>query len=310
MQFARTDPVPNMEPHKLTVATSRIAFVNGHFLPLTEAKVSIMDRGFLFSDGVYEVSAVLDGRLVDNDAHLARLRRSLNELEIPNPYPDTDWTRIEQELVERNRLQEGTVYIEVTRGVAEREFLYVNDLRPTVVAFTQAKNIVGSRLAANGAKIVTAPDLRWARRDIKSIGLLAQVLAKQTALREGAAEVWLVEDGFVTEGGSSTAFIITHDGRIVTRPLSRSLLAGITRQAVMSLASSEGLSIEERAFTVAEAKEAAEAFFTSASNFVIPVVSIDGVLVNEGKVGRLTRRLSDIYVQFARGVALDLRTPR
>ena len=282
-------------------AAQRIVFVNGVYTPLADAKISIMDRGFLFADGVYEVSAVLGGQLVDNDAHLARLRRSLSALQIPNPHSDADWTRIEQELVARNRLTEGVIYIQVTRGVAEREFVYPHDLQPTVVVFAQEKNIVASPLAARGAKIVTAPDLRWARRDIKSVSLLAQVLAKQAAAEAGATEVWMVEDGFVTEGGSSTAFFIGHDRRIVTRPLSAAILSGITRRAVMRLAASEQLVVEERAFTVAEAKAAAEVFYTSASNFVVPVVSIDGEPIGNGEPGPLTRQLSDIYVGFARG---------
>ena len=282
-------------------AAQRIAFVNGVYTTLAEAKISIMDRGFLFADGVYEVSAVLGGRLVDNDAHLARLQRSLSALQIPNPLSDADWIGIEQELVARNHLIEGVVYIEVTRGVAEREFVYPRDLKPTVVLFTQEKTIVASPLVARGAKIVTAPDLRWARRDIKSVSLLAQVLAKQAAAEAGAAEVWMVEDGFVTEGGSSTAFFIGHDRRIVTRPLSAAILSGITRRAVMRLAASEQLVVEERAFTVAEAKAAAEVFYTSASNFVVPVVSIDGEPIGNGEPGPLTRQLSDIYVGFARG---------
>jgi D-alanine transaminase len=282
-------------------AAQRIVFVNGAYLPLADAKISIMDRGFLFADGVYEVSAVLDGKLVDNDAHLVRLQRSLSELAIPNPHSDADWTRIEQELTARNRLTEGVVYIEVTRGVAERDFVYPEDLSPTVVVFTQKKNIVASALLTRGAKVVSAPDLRWLRRDIKSVALLAQVLAKQAAAAAGAAEVWMVEDGFVTEGGSSTAFMIGHDRRIVTRPLSAAILPGITRRAVMWLAAREALVVEERPFTVVEAKAAAEVFYTSASNFVVPVVSIDGDPIGNGEPGPLTRQLSELYLGFARG---------
>ena len=281
-------------------AAQRIVFVNGVYTPLADAKISIMDRGFLFADGVYEVSAVLGGRLVDNDAHLARLQRSLGALQIPNPYSDADWTGIEQELVARNRLTEGVVYIHVTRGVAEREFVYPHDMKPTVVVFAQEKNILASPLVTRGARIVTAPDLRWARRDIKSVALLAQVLAKQAAAAAGAAEVWMVENGFVTEGGSSTAFLISNDHRIVTRPLSAAILPGITRRAVMQLAARAQLVVEERAFTVAEAKAAEEVFYTSASNFVVPVIAIDGEPVGDGEPGPLTRQLSEIYVGFAR----------
>src|SRR3954464_9195310 len=232
---------------------SRIVFVNGAFVPFEEAKVPIMDRGFLFADGIYEVSAVLNSRLVDNAAPLPRLERSLGEIRIRNPYTAAEWTRLQEELVRRNGLVEGTVYMEVTRGVAEREFAFPADAKPTVVMFTQVKNISHAPAAEVGVAVVTVPDIRWQRRDIKSVALLAQVLAKQAAAEAGVAEAWMVEDGHVTEGGSSTAFIITTDGRIVTRPLSTAVLPGITRHAVMRLAAEHGLALDERLFTVEEA---------------------------------------------------------
>jgi D-alanine transaminase len=278
---------------------SRIVFLNGSFLPQEEAKVPIMDRGFLFSDGVYEGMGVLGGRLVDNDAHLARLERSLREVRIPNPYSSEDWTRLEEELVRRNGLTEGFLYLQVTRGVAERDFLFPNDAVPTVMMFTQVKSIVHSPLAEAGLSVITVPDLRWKRRDIKSLSLLGQVLAKQAAAEAGAHEAWMVEDGFVTEGGSSSAFIITKQGGIVVRPLSSAILPGITRQAMLSLAQEAGLTIEERRFTVEEAYDAAEAFLTSASNFVMPIVSIDGRPVGNGKPGAMTRRLRTLYLEMA-----------
>jgi D-alanine transaminase len=278
---------------------ARIVYVNGEFVPYEEARIPIMDRGFLFADGIYEVSAVLNSRLVDNEAHLARLDRSLNEIRIPNPYDAARWTQLEEELVRRNGLVEGLVYMEVTRGVAERDFAFPKDSTPTVVMFTQAKNITRSPLAETGAAVITVPDLRWKRRDIKSVALLAQVLAKQAAAEAGVAEAWMVEDGHVTEGGSSTAFIITQDGRIVTRPLSTAVLPGITRLSVMRLAQENGLQIEERLFTVEEAHGAAEAFFTSASAFVMPVVRIDDRPVAGGKPGALTRRLRQLYLEMA-----------
>lgn len=281
----------------------RIAYVNGTFVPLSEAKISIMDRGFLFADGVYEVSAVVNGQLVDNEAHLLRLDRSLAELAIPNPHTREEWIALQQALITQNALKEGVVYIEVTRGVAERDFLFAADLVPTVVAFTQTKNITASPLAARGAKIITVPDIRWQRRDVKSIGLLAQVLAKHAASHSGANEVWMVEEGFVTEGCSSTAFIVTTDNRLVTRHLSNALLPGVTRRSVLHLATQTGLVVEERPFTVAEAQAASEAFFTSASNFVIPVVQIDEVPVGSGEPGRHTRALQAIYLEFAKNSA-------
>jgi D-alanine transaminase len=278
---------------------SRIVFVNGSFLPFEEASIPIMDRGFLFADGIYEVSAVLNSRLVDNDAHLARLDRSLKEIRIANPYTAQEWTRLEEELVRRNGLVEGVVYMEVTRGVAERDFAFPADAKPTVVMFTQVKNISRAPAAETGVAVVTVEDLRWKRRDIKSVALLAQVLAKQAAAEAGVAEAWMVEDGHVTEGSSSTAFIITTDGRIVTRPLSNAVLPGITRLSVMRLAQEHGLAVEERLFSVDEAHAAAEAFLTSASSFVMPVVAIDGKAVGTGKPGALTRRLRQLYLEMA-----------
>ncbi|HEY8380898.1 MAG TPA: D-amino-acid transaminase [Microvirga sp.] len=280
---------------------SRIVFLNGSFLPADEARVPVMDRGFLFADGVYEGMGVLDGRLIDNEAHLERLERSLREVRIENPYDRAGWTRIEEDLVRRNGLSEGFLYLQVTRGVAERDFMFPKDAKPTVMMFTQAKAIVNSPLAETGIAVATVPDQRWKRRDIKSLSLLAQVLAKQAAADAGAHEAWMVEDGFVTEGGSSSAFIITKSGSIVARPLSNAILPGITRQSLLRLAQEAGLKVEERFFTLEEAFDAAEAFNTSASGFVLPVVSIDGRPVAGGKPGALTRRLRALYIEMARG---------
>jgi D-alanine transaminase len=290
-------PAPNEE------AMPRIVYVNGSFMPIEEARVPIMDRGFLFADGIYEVSAVLQGRLIDNEPHLARLDRSLKEIRIANPYSAAQWTELEQELVRRNRLSEGLVYMQVTRGVAEREYGFPADATPTVMMFTQPKTMIGSPLADTGASVITVPDLRWKRRDIKSIGLLAQVLAKQAAAEAGVNEAWMVEDGLVTEGGSSTAFIITTDRKVVTRPLSTAVLPGITRLSVMRLSQESGLTIEERPFSVEEALAAAEAFYTSASSLVMPIVRIDGKPVADGVPGVLTRRLRRTYLEMA-GVAV------
>ena len=247
------------------MTTPRIVYLNGAFLPFEEAKVPVMDRGFLFADGIYEVSAVLDGRLVDNAAHLARLDRSLGEIGIHNPHSLDEWERLETELVARNGLAEGLVYMQVTRGVYERDFGFPPaDTAPTVVMFTQAKTVAANPLAERGAKVITVEDIRWKRRDIKSVALLAQVLAKQAAVAAGGSEAWMVEDGAVTEGSSSTAFIVTLDRRLVTRPLSTALLPGITRAAVLRLAAEADLVVEERLFSVEEARAAQEAFYTSA----------------------------------------------
>lgn len=278
---------------------SRIVFVNGAFVPYEEATIPIMDRGFLFADGIYEVSAVLGGRLIDNEPHLARLERSLSEIRIANPYSIAEWTRLEEELVARNNLREGMVYMQVSRGVAEREFSFPADVTPTVVMFTQEKRMTDAPAAETGVAVITVPDLRWARRDIKSTALLAQVLAKQAAAEAGVAEAWMVENGSVTEGGSSTAFIITKDRRIVTRPLSNAILPGITRRTVMRLAEEAQLRVEERLFTVDEAYDAAEAFLTSATMLVMPIVKIDDHAVGDGKPGPLVKRLRALYFDMA-----------
>ncbi len=280
---------------------SRIVYLNGEYLPLEQAKISVMDRGFLFADGIYEVSAVIGGQLVDNEAHLARLERSLVAIGIPMPLSFAELARVQHELIKRNSLGEGLIYIQVTRGVAEREFAYPQDLKPTLVMFTQNRNILANPRAITGLKVVTVPDIRWDRRDIKSIALLAQVLAKQSAHEKGADEAWMVQDGFVTEGGSSTAFIVTRADIMVTRPLSNDILPGITRQAVLAMAKERGLTLEERAFSVHEALGAAEAFLTSATSFVMPVVEIDGKPVADGKPGSVTVRLREIYIDMARG---------
>ncbi|MGJ0506470.1 MAG: D-amino-acid transaminase [Methylocystis sp.] len=283
---------------------SSIAYVNGVFTPLEDARVSILDRGFLFADGVYEVAAVIDGRLVDNPAHLARLERSLKELQLESPVSMAAIVEIEGALVARNGVREGLVYLQITRGVADRDFSFPKNVTPTLVAFAQKTTILAAPAAETGVKVATVPDLRWARRDIKSIALLAQVLAKQAATEAGCQEAWMVDaDGFVTEGSSSTAFIITKAGAIVTRPNSEAILPGCTRRAVMALAAEQGLTVEERPFGVAEAQEAAEAFLTSASNLVLPIVEIDGRPIGAGRPGERAKRLRALYLEFARATA-------
>lgn len=280
---------------------TRTVFLNGVFLAFEDARLPVMDRGFLFADGIYEVSAVVDGALVDNDNHLARLNRSLREIGIADPYPPAQWAGHQRELVRRNALTEGVVYIQVTRGVAERDFAFPAATPPTVVMFTQVKRIIDAPLAHTGAAVITVPDIRWARRGVKSIGLLAQVLAKQQAVEAGAAEAFMVEDGCVTEGASSSVFLITKAGAVVTRPLSTAVLPGITRDAVLRLARDHDLAVEQRAFTVAECLDAAELFYTSASSFVIPVVSLDGTVIGTGQPGPLATTLRALYLDMARG---------
>lgn len=282
---------------------SRIVYVNGRFVPESEAHVSVFDRGFLFGDGVYEVSSVLDRGLVDNAAHLARLERSLGELGMALPLSPDEIVRAQKELVARNDVDEGVVYLQVTRGPADRDFAYPARPKPTVVMFTQTKPIVDSPLATRGIQVITLPDLRWKRRDIKTVGLLAASMAKQAALDAGTDDAWLVEDGFVTEGSSNNVYIVTGGGTVVTRDLGDEILHGITRAAVLRLARERQIAVEERAFTVDEAKRAAEAFMTSASSFVIPVVGIDGERVGDGKPGAVTGRLREIYIESARAGA-------
>jgi D-alanine transaminase len=277
----------------------RIVYVNGAFVPFEEARISIMDRGFLFADGVYEVSAVVGGKLVDSGPHLDRLERSLREIEIAMPRPRGEIEEQMRELVRRNDLAEGLVYLQVTRGVAERDFPFPKDVSPTLVMFTQPKNVVNNPVAETGAKVISVPDLRWVRRDIKSVALLPQVLAKQEAVRQGAYEAWMVEDGFVTEGSSSSAFIVTQAGAIVVRPLTNEILPGITRRSILALSKERGIDMEERRFTLEEAYGAAEAFLTSASAFVMPIVTIDGKTIGDGRPGPVAKRLRALYLELA-----------
>lgn len=275
---------------------SRTVYVNGDYVPEEQAKISIFDRGFLFADGVYEVTAVVAGRLVDYDPHMERLERSLGELRIAWPCRKDELKAMHLEMIRRNRLAEGIIYMEVTRGAADRDFKFPKDAKPTLVAFTQEMKLVDNPNAVVGVKVVTVPDIRWARRDIKSVMLLAPVLGKQAAYEKGAHEGWMVEDGFVTEGTSSNAYIVK-DGTVITRPLSNSILAGCTRRSLIRLAEAEGVKIEERKFTPEEAYAADEAFLTSASQFVMPIVDIDGHRVGGGQPGPVTRKLRDLFVQ-------------
>ena len=283
----------------------QVAYVNGSFVPLSEAKVSILDRGFLFADGIYEVSAVLDGKLVDNASHLARLERSVGEISLKLPETIERITEIQKELIVRNELANGLVYLEVTRGADKgRDFAFPKNVAPTLIMFTAVKDIVGAQAAKTGISVITVPDIRWARRDVKSIALLAQVLAKQAAAEAGAGEAWMIEDGKVTEGGSSSAFILTQDDVLVTRQNGSEILPGCTRKAVVKLAQERQLRVEERAFSVDEALRAKEAFITSATVFAQAVVSIDGKKVADGKPGPMTSRLREIYVDFARATGV------
>jgi D-alanine transaminase len=279
---------------------SRTVYVNGSFVTEADAKVSIFDRAFLFAEGVYEVTAVLAGRPLDLENHLARLDRSLAEMEIAPPLTHDELRALHAELIARNKVEEGIVYIEISRGAADRDFLYPEGVPPTVVAFTQGRPLLDNPYAETGIKVITVPDIRWKRRDIKSTALLAQTMGKQEAKRRGAYEAWMVEDGFVTEGTSSNAFILDVDGTIRTQPLGHHILPGVTRRAVLRLAREQGVDIEERPFIVAEAREAREAFITAASAFVLPVVEIDGQPIGDGRPGPVARAFRRLYIEEAR----------
>ncbi|MGN0934717.1 D-amino-acid transaminase [Falsigemmobacter intermedius] len=284
---------------------SRIIYLNGEWLPEPEAKVSVFDRGFLMADAIYEVTCVLDGKLVDYEGHAARLQRSAAELGLSLPLSGEELLAAHREIVARNRMDQGMIYLQLTRGVTDRDFLYPPaDTPPTLVMFTQSKNVLENAAAERGIRVVLLPDLRWGRRDIKTVQLLYPSMAKMEAKSRGADDAWLVEDGFVTEASAATSHIVSAEGVLITRDLSHALLPGITRASVLDLATARGLSIEERPFTPAEALAAREAFITSATNFVVPVISIDGQTIADGKPGALTRELRRLYIDTRRAAAI------
>ncbi|KAA0685797.1 D-amino-acid transaminase [Azospirillum brasilense] len=279
---------------------ARWAYVNGRYLPHRQAAVHVEDRGFQFADGVYEVVTLLDGRFADLDGHMERLGRSLSELRMDWPAAPRVVTMIARELVRRNGVRNGSLYIQVTRGVAPRDFKFPADIPATLVmtvkrvtAFAKPEQL------EQGVAVVTVPDIRWGRRDIKTVGLLAPVLAKQQAAESGAYEAWLIDpDGTVTEGSSSNAWIVTQDGVLVTRAPSQKILNGITRLSLLRLAGERGIPVEERSFTVEEALAAREAFVSSAGTFALPVTRIDGKPVGEGRPGPVTQTLRQAYLDY------------
>ncbi|MAU51717.1 MAG: D-amino acid aminotransferase [Roseovarius sp.] len=286
---------------------SRTVYVNGDYLPETEAKVSIFDRGFLMADAVYEVTSVLDGRLIDFPGHLARLERSLSELDMKKPAAFDELLEIHRELVRRNDLGDGMIYLQITRGSdGDRDFVFPDPetTEPTLVLFTQSKPGLADHPAAKrGIKVIGIEDIRWGRRDIKTVQLLYPSMGKMIAKRAGADDAWMVEDGFVTEGTSNNAYIV-RGNTIVTRQLSTDILHGITRAAVLRMAREAQMQVEERPFTLEEARAADEAFVTSASAFVMPVVEIDGVALGDGTPGPVATRLREIYIEESRKAAI------
>ncbi len=276
-----------------------IVYLDGKILPLDEARISPLDRGFLMADGVYEVTSIIDGKLIDFDAHIARLERSLSELRIQLPCATADLLQIHRTLIERNNVSEGGVYLQVTRGAGmERDFLWPDpaDVTPTLFLFAFQKTLVDSPSAHKGSKVKTVPDMRWKRCDIKAVQLLYSSQAKSLAYADGFDDVWMTKDGAVTEGSSSNAHIVI-DGKIVTRPLSNDILHGIVRASLLRYAAEKGIAIEERAFSVAEAQAASEAFATSSTSLVQSVIEIDGVAIGTGLPGPVAQRLRQIYLE-------------
>ncbi len=285
----------------------RTVYVNGEYLPETEASISIFDRGFLMADGVYEVTSVLGGKLIDFDGHAERLKRSLDELQMEHPVSDEELLAIHRELVARNEVVDGGGYLQITRGApGDRDFVFPDpaETKPTVVLFTQSKpGLAESPQAQVGIKVISIDDLRWGRRDIKTVQLLYPSMGKMMAKAAGCDDAWLVEDGMVTEGTSNNAYIVK-GGKIITRQLSNDILHGITRAAVLRFAQEAQMEVEERSFSIEEAQNADEAFFTSASAFVMPVVEIDGATLGDGVPGPVAARLREIYLDESRKKAV------
>ncbi len=281
----------------------RIAYVNGRFVRHAQAAVHIEDRGYQFSDGIYEVWAVFGGELADPAGHFTRLARSLGELRIPAPMSDAALRIVLAETVRKNRISNGLVYLQVTRGVAPRDHPFPDPPPPPAIVVTAkaVDPIAAERRAANGAAVVTLPENRWGRCDIKTIGLLPNVLAKQAAREAGAVEAWFVDDlGLVTEGASSNAWIVDADGFLRTRDIQANILRGVTRDSLLSLIGELGLAVDQRAFTPQEAKSAKEAFITGAGTLVLPIVKIDGAIVGDGSPGPVAKRLRALYIHNAR----------
>lgn len=277
---------------------SDIVFLNGDFVAAENAKVSIFDRGYLFGDGIYEVVPVINGKVIDKEPFFERFDSSLRKIALNAPFCKQEIITILDTLIAKNEIIEGGIYMQVTRGVAPREFYFPQNTPTTFMAFTFKKEIIHSTLAQKGVDVVSVEDIRWKRRDIKSISLLGQVLAKEEVHQKGAFEGWMIEDGYITEGTSSSAYIIK-DGTIITRPLSNAILPGIRRKVLLRLTQESGIRVVERPFTLEEALDADEAFMSSATVFVLPIVTIDGKTIGNGTPGKLTQQLRNLYVQAA-----------
>jgi D-alanine transaminase len=281
---------------------SRIIYCNGRYVPYGDAMIHAEDRGFQFGDAIYEVCEVIGGRLVDETRHMDRLERSLTELRMPQPMSRPAWSRVLRETIRRNRLDYGSVYLQVSRGSAPRDFLFPAKGTPNsvVVIARSGDQALTDERAAKGIAVKTVADNRWERCDIKTVMLLPASLAKEAAKAEGAKEAWFVDtDGRITEGASSNAWIVDSSGTLVTRPVTNEILRGVTRTTLIDVLAKEGVGFEERAFTVAEAQKAREAFITSAGNVVMPVTSIDGVSIGNGAPGLLSVKLRAAFHKIA-----------
>ncbi|MET3792515.1 D-amino-acid transaminase [Aquamicrobium terrae] len=284
----------------------RVAYVNDEYVSAKDARISIFDRGFLFADAVYEVTAVIGGKLIDFDAHMQRLERSLREIQIPNFWRIEYLRQIHERLIILNDVQEGLIYLQISRGEADRDFAYPpTQTRPTLVLFTQQKSILNASLSAKGLSVIAVEDLRWGRRDIKTVQLLYPSMAKMLARQRGADDAWLCDGDYVTEGTAQNVYIVKNK-TLVTRSLSKSILGGITRAAVLKCATGFNIEIAERAFSLAEAKSADEAFSTSATTLVMPVVEIDGCTIGDGLPGPITKNLLTQYIK----ELVDSRSPQ
>ena len=282
---------------------NRIVYVNGDYLPEEKAKISIFDRGFLMADGVYEVTTILDGKLLDFEGHLNRLRRSLSELDMDDPPDMGNLLEIHHKLIKFNKVEQGGVYLQITRGPGDRDFIFPKNPKPSLIIFTQSKNILEAETALLGIKVISIDDMRWGRRDIKTVQLLYSSMAKMKAKAKGCDDAWMIENGYVTEGTSNNAYIVKND-TIITRELSNDILHGITRASVLRYAKEAQIKVVERQFTIDEAKTADEAFITSASTFVTSVVEIDGKIISKGKPGPIGKRLREIYIEESRKRAI------
>lgn len=279
---------------------SRIAYVNGRYLLHRDAVVPVEDRGYQFADGCYEVVAIMGGIFIDEELHLQRLHRSLAALEIVPPMSDAALKTVMREVVRRNLVREGFIYLQVTRGVAPRDFAFPAGVRPSLVMTARRRALIDPRLFAEGIKVITIPDIRWARPDIKSVSLLPNALGKEQAKRAGAYEAWQIDrDGNVTEGTSSNAWIVTASGEVVTHQPDTAILNGVTRQGLIAVIAAAGLRLSERKFSLAEAKTASEALLTSSTNFVLPVVRIDEAVIGDGRPGPLAKKLGALYAAYA-----------